>query len=116
MINNSRAWRTSPNINPVTEHRFGNIKYTKTFLEDTPEVLHKLFAKVIPVRMEYDYTRELFDVTVAFKDFDPVPLYLSIPTYDVIIETKYRKTGGVDPITFEALTQRAIYFTFRKQK
>ena len=101
--------------NPVTDRRFGRIKYTKTFLEDAPEIMNKLFAKVIPVRMEYDYTTEIFDVVVAFKDFERVKATQVIPSYDITIETKHRKTGVVNPITMTPHTHRAIFFKFRKQ-
>ena len=73
--------------------RYGKVIYTKAFLETAPEVVQKLYSKIVPVSVTYDFARELFEVVALCPEFDPVePAYI-IPFYAVNIKRYKRKSG-----------------------
>jgi hypothetical protein len=74
--------------------RYGRFLYTKELLETAPEAIQKVFSKVVPVEVKFDFARNLFEVTGLCHQFDPVePMYM-IPFYAVKIRRQKRNKGG----------------------
>ena len=74
--------------------RYGRFLYTKEMLLTAPEALQKVFSKVVPVSVTYDFSRDIFEVTALCDKFEPVePMYI-IPFYAVKIRRHQRNKGG----------------------
>ena len=74
--------------------RYGRLIYTKNFLETCPAAIEKLYTKIIPIDVRYDFARELFEVTAMSLDFDPVEPAYQIPYYGVQVKIQKRKSGS----------------------
>lgn len=75
------------------ERRLGTIVYTEDILTLNPGVIQKVFSKIIPFKIEYDFIAECFEVQAVSPHFEPVEFGKTIPRYDVIIEQQHRKNG-----------------------
>lgn len=85
--------QTQIDSNALIERRFGTIMYTDQILEQNPDIVQKLFSKIIPFKIEFNYIAERFEVEAVSKEFEPVEFGDKIPHYDVIIENQFRKNG-----------------------
>ena len=55
----------------VEERRLGRFIYGHDFLINTPpQALKNLFGKVIPIKVEFDYAGQCFNVTAFSDEFD----------------------------------------------
>lgn len=88
----------------LESRRYGRIFYSNDFLKTSSEALQKIFSKITPVSVTYDYARDVFDVVALCNDFDPVELGYSIPYYQATIRVQKRAKG----------TGRAYYIEFTK--
>jgi len=79
--------------NVLIERRIGTIAYTNQILEQNPAIIQKIYAKIIPIRIEFDYFNETFIVQAVSTEFDEVSLGEVTPRYDVEIEIQRRKNG-----------------------
>ena len=85
--------------------RYGKFFYSKAFLETAGVAIQKIFAKIIPVEVSYDFAREVFEVTALCDEFDPVEPSHMIPYYAVQVKLQKRSKGG---------TGRAYYINFQR--
>lgn len=90
--------------NAFESRRYGRL-YSKQFLESSPGALQKLFAKIIPTEVKYDFAREIFEVTAMSDEFDSVEPGHMIPYYAVQVKLQRRNKGG---------TCKAYYLYFHK--
>src|SRR5574343_302897 len=88
----------------LESRRFGHLYYSKHLLETAPEAIRKLYTKIVPTEIRYDFAREIFDVIALCEDFDPVEPGYVIPYYAVHIQVQKRDKG----------TGKAYYLFFEK--
>lgn len=88
------------------QRRFGRFYMSLDLLMTHADVVQKIFSKVIPLHMEYDITRELFEIRACSDEFDPLELPTAfIPMYQVFVRQQKRNKGG---------TGVAYYVSFEK--
>lgn len=76
----------------IEERRLGRFYYTPEFLANNPaEVSRNLFMKLIPVKVEFDYCYQRFEITAFSDEFEPVQEGQKIPVYNVEIRGVKRK-------------------------
>ena len=75
--------------------RFGRIFYSNEFL--------KLYSKIVPVSVTYDYARDLFEVVCLCDQFDPVEPAYQIPYYSVRVTRVKRPSGFANHIFFDKI-------------
>jgi|ERR1017187_4059682 hypothetical protein len=90
--------------NSLETRRFGRIFFSQHLLETASEAVQKIFSKIIPIDVRYDFARAIFDVTALSDEFEPVEPGYVIPYYTVQISIQKRKAG----------TGKAYYFNFEK--
>lgn len=83
--------------------RFGRIFYSNEFLKTAPDVVKKLYTRMVPISVTYDYARELFEVIALSDQFDPVEPAYQIPYYAVRVQRVKRANGFADHIFFDKL-------------
>ena len=91
----------------MKERRYGLIKYTAEVIEDSPEMMQKVFGKLVPLDVDYDFTNGVFSMKAASEYFDVVEVGKIIPTYNVKFQQVLRK------INYQK--QIAVYIKFEKQ-
>lgn len=70
----------------VEERRLGKFVYGYDFLISTPPTAMKnLFGKIIPIKVDFDYASQCFNVTAFSEEFEPVEDGTPIPDYQVTI-------------------------------
>lgn len=83
--------------------RFGRIFYSNEFLKTSPDVVKKLYSKIVPVSVTYDYARDLFEVVCLCDQFDPVEPAYQIPYYSVRVTRVKRPSGFANHIFFDKI-------------
>lgn len=78
----------------LISRRFGRIMYTKEMLENFPEAIKKMYTKLVPIELKYDFAKECFDLVALNDNFEPVPVGSTIPQYQVLIKRHPTKRGG----------------------
>lgn len=68
------------------QFRKGMFTFSDDFLKMDPDLVQQIFAKVIPLKVEYDYAQEKFLVTALSYEFALIHDSI-IPTYMVTITT-----------------------------
>jgi hypothetical protein len=68
--------------------------FSNCLLRDGPDVIQKLYSKIIPVSVTYDYAREIFEITALSEHFDSVEEMYTIPYYAVNVRKYKRNKGG----------------------
>lgn len=86
----------------VAERRIGRFNYTHEFLVTTPQAVFKsLFGRMIPVKVEYDYTMQAFTMVAFSEEFEPVEQGDPVPYYQATIKVVKGKRGPSYYISFE---------------
>jgi hypothetical protein len=78
----------------LESRKYGRLIYTLEMLKTAPDVIEKLYSKVIPISVTYDLSRDLFEVTAICDQFDPVEPAYTIPFYAVNVRRYKRNKGG----------------------
>jgi hypothetical protein len=97
------------------ERRFGRFSFSHHILSESPGIVQKVFRKAIPVDIKYDIMNDSYDVRAFSAEFEPISLGQIPPEYNVIIHTRNRKTGTVDPITLIPRFRKEITIKFVKK-
>ena len=64
--------------------RFGRIDIAREFYECESEMVQKIFARIMPVLVEFDYAANIFNIKALSKEFEPVKNGDMIPYYLVM--------------------------------
>ena len=80
----------------LAERRFGRFMFSNAILESCPTAMQKIFSKVIPVNVTFDYARNVFEVTGISEHFDTVEEMHTIPFYAVQVRQYNRKNKKTD--------------------
>ena len=87
----------------VAQRRFGRFYFSQELLNTHADVVQKIFAKVIPLDVTFDYTAAVFEVKACSTEFQPTEAGSSIPLYHVVVRMQKRNKGG---------SNRAYYLEF----
>jgi len=68
------------------KRRFGRFDIAKEFYECESDLLQKIFARVLPVHVEFDYCTNTFNIKALSKDFHPVEAGAVMPYYLVVAQ------------------------------
>ena len=79
------------------ERRYGRIDIAKPFYESDTETVQKLFALIIPMRVEFDYEMQIFKIVAMSEHFESTEQGQQIPYYQVTIN----KTSPITDIKFK---------------
>jgi hypothetical protein len=79
--------------------RYGRFQVAKVFVDHDYDMVRRVYAKVVPVKIEYDYASEVFNVVGLSSHFDSVNLNEPIPNY-VINITRPDDVNEEPKITF----------------
>ena len=78
----------------VAQKRLGRIKYSVEVIATAQtEMLKAIFSKLVPVKLEFDFPDQAFDMVAYSSAFEPVGEVEQIPEYQVQITPVKRKTG-----------------------
>jgi hypothetical protein len=91
---------------PLTERCFGRFLFASTSLQNDPEIIQKIFSKVVPLKMEHDYIRGLFEVSAVSSEFEPTEYGEQIPYYEVLARITVNKKTH----------KKSIYISFERIK
>jgi hypothetical protein len=78
------------------ERRFGRIDIAKIFYECQPDVIKKVFEQLLPVKIDYDYSTEIFNIIGVCDKFEMVELGNMLPHYIVTIKTEEDKEPVIE--------------------
>lgn len=96
--NEKEQWVEDP---IYTERRIGRVDIAEHFYKNDMQVLSKVFSLLIPVKVEFDYTRLVFSIFGYAGQFDPVELGNIVPYYNVIIHKTNPKMPNEVEIEFK---------------
>ena len=81
----------NPMNTAVAERCYGKFFFSDAMLKSQPDILQKIFAKVIPLNVSYDYSRQIFEVSACSKEFEPLEEHAEIPFYQVSVKQVLNK-------------------------
>ena len=84
-----------------TERRIGRIDIAEEFYKNDTKTLFKLFSLLIPIKVDFDYSKLTFTVVGYAGQFDPVALGNHIPYYNVIVHKNNPKIPEEIEIEFK---------------
>lgn len=90
----------------IQERRLGKIAYSNELLLTSPPAVFKnLFSKVIPVKLDFDYADQTFQLVGFSELFDPVEQGEAIPLYQTLIKAVQKKRAVLYYISFARVEQ-----------
>lgn len=78
----------------LAQRKFGRFIFSREILDAGQTELQKVFSRVIPTSVEYDFATQLFHVTAVSDEFEPVTMGAVIPAYSIYFKQIYNKKLG----------------------
>lgn len=105
---------TDGEVEPASLKRMGVFAVRRHVLEKYPQVMLKIFEKVVPLEMENSFVKDCITYTGYSHEFDETPEGSVIPEYEVLfsqdltgnVTIKFKKSG----VEQQSLSYRKVTF------
>lgn len=87
----------------LESRRFGRVSFSNDIMREAPVLLKRLYAKLIPTSVVFDYATDYFDVVGLCDEFDSLEDGELIPNYKIQIKIKKSKGKPTYLLSFDRL-------------